>query len=192
MNPSRRLLLVAFGVAAVQIGVLGWMIAGRAMILRSGNDVMLQVQPVDPRDLLRGDYVRLAYNISSLPRELFGDTLQDADPGEFTVYVRLASDADGIWQPVAARYGSPPEAAPEARHIDIRGTADYSPAADMETISVDYGIERFYLPEGEGREIEEGIRERRFRMLVAVARDGTAQIKAFYDGDTPIHSEPLY
>jgi uncharacterized membrane-anchored protein len=192
MKPSRRLLLVALGVAIVQIGVLSWMIVGRAMVLRNGREVVLEVQPVDPRDLLRGDYVRLGYNISSLPVELFGEAIGSADPADYTVFVRLAPDADGIWQPVAARYGAPPDAAPAPQLVDVRGTAEFSPRAEMKSVPVDYGIERFYLPEGEGAAIQDAVRERSFRMKVAVAADGTPQIKAFYDGDALIFSEPLY
>ena len=56
-----------FGVAAmVQIVLLAAMITDRAQILRDGTEVKLQTRPVDPRDLLRGDYVVLGYDISQL------------------------------------------------------------------------------------------------------------------------------
>jgi uncharacterized membrane-anchored protein len=195
MTASRKLLLAALAIALVQIGILSWMIAGRAMILRSGREVVLEVQPVDPRDLLRGDYVRLGYNISTLPAELFGAGMEaepEAMAGGLVVFVRLRPDAAGIWQPVAAAYGAPPPAAPQPGDVDMRGVAEYWPGPSAQRLSVDYGIERFYLPEGQGRPIEDAMRERKFRMKVAVAGDGTAQIKAFYDGDTLIYSEPLY
>lgn len=192
MTASRKLMLTALAIALVQIGILSWMIVGRAMILRSGQEVVLEVQPVDPRDLLRGDYVRLGYNISSVPAELFAKDNAAADPDERTVFVRLRPGADGIWQVVAASYGAPPAGGPGAGEVDMRGTADYGRGTGVASIGVDYGIERFYLPEGQGRPIEDAMRERKFRMKVAVAGDGTAQIKAFYDGDALIYSEPLY
>jgi uncharacterized membrane-anchored protein len=65
-------------------------------------------------------------------------------------------------------------------------------AARAEWVSVKYGIERFYVPEGEGREIERDLRQRSFRMKVAVAKDGTAQIRSFHDGETMLYAEPLY
>jgi uncharacterized membrane-anchored protein len=37
------------------------MIESRAAILRDGTEIVLQVEPIDPRDLMRGDYVRLQY-----------------------------------------------------------------------------------------------------------------------------------
>ena len=54
------LIPAAIAVAALQIGFLSWNIASRASVLRNGQEVLLKVEPIDPRDLLRGDYVRLA------------------------------------------------------------------------------------------------------------------------------------
>ena len=67
MTTGNRTIVAALVVALAQIGFLGWIIAGRAAILRDGREIVLKVEPVDPRDLLRGDYVRLCYEISSIP-----------------------------------------------------------------------------------------------------------------------------
>lgn len=189
----RWLILGAIAVAVVQIGFLVSMIAGRAAILRNGTDVVLEVRPVDPRDLLRGDYVILGYNISSISTELFeqrpdGTEWDDRRP----VYVRLRVGEDGVWQAVAARYGGPPEAVANEGDVDIRGVASAFWPDGTTFVDVDYGIERFYVPEGEGRAIETDMRVRAFRMKVAVASSGTAQIKSFHDGETMLYAEPLY
>ena len=55
-----------------------------------------------------------------------------------------------------------------------------------------YGIDRYYVPEGEGKAIEADMRERSFAVLVAVGSDGTPQIKALMDGDKVLFEEPLY
>lgn len=191
MSHSRFLLPIALLVALVQMGILSSMILSRASMLRSGQEVTLRVQPVDPRDLLRGDYVILGYDISSLPAELF-EGLAEADAAEQTVFVRLRPGEEGLAQPVAARYGAPPRAEKQVHDVDMRGTTYLAPDVVRTVVPVDYGIERFYLPEGEGRPIEEGMRERPFRMKVVVSSDGAAQIKAFYDGDTLIYAEPIY
>lgn len=189
---ARHLIPIAIIVALVQIGVLASMIMSRAAILRDGREIVLQVLPVDPRDLLRGDYVRLDYNISSVPVEIFEGLPAAGTVDSGVAFVRLAAGDEGIWRPVGARFGEPLQTAPAADEVDIRGTAFTSEFGNATTVAVDYGIERFYLPEGEGRPIEENLRERTFRMLVAVGDDGTAQIKAFFDGDRLIYREPLY
>ena len=61
-------------VALIQTAVLASMIYDRATILGTGTPVMLKTEPIDPRDLFRGDYVILNYEISQLSTaELEGD-----------------------------------------------------------------------------------------------------------------------
>jgi uncharacterized membrane-anchored protein len=84
------------------------------------------------------------------------------------------------------------EAALAADEIDLKGTSLDRWQDGLETINVQYGLERFYVPEGEGRAIEQGLGERQFTMRIAVGENGDPQIKALYDGDTPLYSEPLY
>lgn len=191
---NRRTLFIAAGVVgALQIGFLASMIAGRAAILRNGQEVLLSVQPVDPRDLLRGDYVTIGYNISSVSTDLFAERPQDERNGrDRHVFVRLRPGEGGIWEAVAARYDEQPEPAPADGELDIRGIATSSWYDDAASINIDYGIERFYVPEGEGRAIEGNLRERAFTMTVAIASDGAAQIKSLHDGETMLYAEPLY
>ena len=194
MNGRRWLVFAATAVAVVQIAFLVSMIAGRAAVLRNGQEVMLSVEPVDPRDLLRGDYVMLTYNISRLPVGLLSESVeQDApDANDRTVFVRLKADEDGIFQPIGARYGEKLQSAPGEGEVDIRGQTRARRAPATQFIFVRYDIERFYVPEGEGKAIERDMRERTFRMKVAVGSDGAAQIKSFHDGDTMLYAEPLY
>ena len=49
---GRKLIVAAALLALAQIAFLSWIIAGRAAILRDGQEVLLKVEPVDPRDLL--------------------------------------------------------------------------------------------------------------------------------------------
>lgn len=193
MIPRRLLLPVAIGVALLQIGFLVFMIAGRASILRSGTEVTLQVEPVDPRDLLRGDYVVLGYNISRIPTSILINQGDSASNGEGrVVFVRLRADESGIWQPVAASYDAQLPEKAATGEVDIKGVTHGSWSATTEFIDVDYGIERFYVPEGEGREIERNLNERSFRMKVVVDANGSAQIKSFHDGETKLYEEPIY
>lgn len=188
-----RLVATALVVALLQIGFLSWVIAGRAAILRNGTEVVLRIEPIDPRDLLRGDYVQLAYGISNLPVRLIADPPPDKAPSDGeTIKVRLAKSADGAWNAVAAYLGEPPSE-PGPEQADIAGRIEPGWALDSQgAVRVTYGIERFYLPEGEGLAVETDPRTRPFTMVVAVAEDGTAQIKALMDGEIRLYEEPLY
>ena len=77
---GKKLVLAAIVLALAQIGFLSWMIAGRAAILRNGQEVLLKVEPIDPRDLLRGDYVRLGYEIRNVPVKLVVNAPASAIP----------------------------------------------------------------------------------------------------------------
>ena len=190
----RWLILAAVVVAIAQIGFLVSMIAERAMVLRDGEEIVLSVEPVDPRDLLRGDYVTLTYNISRLPRSLFSEPAPEAvnRDDNVEVFVRQKADEDGIFQPIAARFIEKPDAALLSSEIDIRGQTKARWSTGTGPLFVNYGIERFYVPEGEGKEIERNLRERSFRMRVVVDSAGTAQIRSFHDGEKMLFPEPIF
>jgi len=191
---KHRLLISAILLALLQIGFLSFIIAGRAAVLRDGQEVLLKVEPVDPRDLLRGDYVRLGYDISNIPVSMIGNVPSGAQWIEAgPVFVRVKKDGDGIWNMVSASLYEPPSTPPGDGEIDIRGMVDDGRGLGrIDTLNVEYGIERFYLPEGEGLAIERDMRVRSFNIVAAIAGDGSAQIKALMDGDTMLFREPLY
>lgn len=186
------LVLAALAVAVLQIGFLSWIIAGRASVLRNGQEILLKVEPVDPRDLLRGDYVRLGYEIATIPAAI----LQPPPAGEGVygdrpVWVLVTKGADGVFGATAASFDRAALAASGPDSAVLAGTASGIPATGAPAL-VTYGMERFYLPEGEGLQIEQDMRERPFFVVAAVAGNGTAQIKRFLDGETVLYEEPLY
>jgi uncharacterized membrane-anchored protein len=191
MKPGTGLFAAALGVALLQIGFLAWMIQARADILRNGREVRLEVEPVDPRDLLRGDYVRLGYDMSILPKTLFSTLPEHALAEGTPILVDLEADDEGLHQPVAVHL-SDNAPLPDPTVVRVRGTLASSSPLSSDMLRLRYGIERFYLPEGEGRAIEADMRMRSFYVIAAVSAAGQAQIKAFQDGDTTLYQEPLY
>lgn len=186
---TRIKLLLAAVVALVQTGVLFYMIESRASILRAGREVILATEPVDPRDLLRGDYVILSYAISRLEHKTILGTPPPSD-GAKPVYVALVAGEDGrfavsraSWQPLA-------DTKPE--EIVLVGQTPDGFYIGTETVPLTYGIERFYVPEGEGRPIEEGVGERRVDVVLAVDADGKAQTRSLRLDGKNLYEEPLY
>jgi uncharacterized membrane-anchored protein len=190
---GRRLIVSALVLALAQIGFLGWIIAGRAAILRHGREIVLKVEPIDPRDLLRGDYVYLGYEISRIPVKLIAnipDGKFSTDDG--SLVVRVKKGDDGFWHPAAA-WLNEATTPPGADEADIAGhVAAGWDLREGATIAPDYGIERFYLPEGQGLDIQKDMRVRPFGIRLAVADDGQAQIKALMDGGRTLFEEPPY
>jgi uncharacterized membrane-anchored protein len=187
---ARYKYLLAGLVALSQTAVLGYMIESRAQILRNGNDVVLLTEPIDPRDLLRGDYVTLGYAISRLDAALIEGTKPDKQ-GSQKVYIALRKGDSALW--VFSRASWQPIEDKMSDETIIAGqTPDYFSIDDNANIPLTFGIEKFYVPEGEGRVIEDGQRQKAVQVTVAVDQKGRAQIKSLsLDGAMP-YSEPLY
>ena len=60
-----------------QVLILAWMAGQREWILRTAPRIWLRTAPLDPRDLFRGDYVTLRYDIAAIGAEKFGPALRD-------------------------------------------------------------------------------------------------------------------
>ena len=74
--------------------ILLWIIIATVIIihkqtaLANGTPVLLETVPVDPRDLLRGDYVTLRYKISMLDLDKIKKDKNDYGSGDL-VYIKL-------------------------------------------------------------------------------------------------------
>jgi uncharacterized membrane-anchored protein len=154
-------LLVLTGIA-VSYYAVGWY----------GQDIRLKTVPVDPRDILYGDYVTLGYDISQLKPELWKEA--GGLPAQGTaIYVVLKAGVNGLAEPVAAYEAAPELGSGEAY---IKGRVDYS---WDEAIRVDYGIERYYVPENTGKALEE--KADRLIVRLKVAPWGQAKIEGLED-----------
>ncbi len=77
--------------------------------------------------------------------------------------------------------------------MQIRGEAAYSISDDPQSnVRLNFGIERYYVPEGRGRAIEDSQRERRITAVVAVDPKGAPVIKALQEDGRQLYQEPLY
>ncbi|URK87864.1 GDYXXLXY domain-containing protein [Rhizobium sp. RCAM05350] len=190
-NPLIRPLFAAVLVALLQTAFLGYMIESRASILRNGVDVVLKTVPVDPRDLLRGDYVILAYDISIIP----ADKVTGGFPTEATdaqMSVRLEKQPDGFWGVAEASFGT---LVPKEGSVIARSTPFYfysAPDSPQSSLNIDYGIERYYVPEGEARVLEEARNASALSVTARVDDDGRMQIRLIAIDGKPLYEEPLY
>lgn len=171
-------------VAAIQTAILGYMIWDRASLLRTGREIVLDVTPVDPRSLFRGDYVILGYgNLSRI--DLKPLNAEKSTKGA-AAYVTLRKDAGANWQPVALSADYPQDVGEDG--VVLRGSIERS---GQSSAMVRYGIEAYFVPEGTGRKIERMIGEKKIQVVVAVDKGGRAAIKALIADGQRIYNEPL-
>jgi len=138
-----------FGLAvALQVGLLLIMIGMKWSTLAYGDKILLKTRPVDPWDMFRGDYVTLSYEISELDLKSVSAGDEKFKRND-TVYVVLKQQ--GKYR--TARSVS--HKRPEDGSLAIKGRVMYySEYENKKTLSVEYGIESYYVPEHQGRTIE--------------------------------------
>ena len=183
--------------ALLLCGLILAIVYQRAQILRDGREVRLDVVPVDPRDLFRGDYVVLDYRVSSVdvPKE----TTSEFRRGQ-KVFVTLRPDESGKAKAVAI---SPERAAATGTDIVIAGkvlATDTCPLnqagirdckALNRAVRVAYGLESYFVPQGEGKKIET-TEKARLEIVAAVTPSGQSAIKRLLIDGKPVYDEPPY
>ncbi len=173
----KRLLL--FLAIAFQFVVLAYMGVKREFILLAGETVWLRTAPIDPRDIFRGDYVTLNYEISTIRQRQMSESLaeRDVSKGE-VVYVGLTAEAQGLATVGIASLRRPGS----GRYIRGRVLRGWS--ANSRAGNVKYGIEKYFVEQGAGHGIEERRGTRAgiqvpMEMEVALGGDGTAVLKGY-------------
>jgi uncharacterized membrane-anchored protein len=79
----------------LQVALLVGIIAYREYWVATGEKILLRTAPVDPRDLFRGDYVSLRYDISTIDLGAL-DVKESFNPNE-RIYVILEKKPDNIF-----------------------------------------------------------------------------------------------
>lgn len=139
--------------------------------LQTGTEVMLKTMPVDPRDLFRGDYVILRYDINRIDLNSIlsqGESFNQDDQ----IYVKLDT---------SLKYAKPIQISnkgfEEGLYISGTITNVYG-----EILVIKYGIETYFVRQGKGREIER--KRGDLDVRVAIDKHGNSLIKALiYDGE---------
>ncbi|MEW6515551.1 MAG: GDYXXLXY domain-containing protein [candidate division FCPU426 bacterium] len=164
---------------ALQLGILLAFQFSRQSALDQGRRLVVRAEPVDPRDLFRGDYVILRYGFSRIDRGQVKDALGETDLRGAKVYVKIKQAApDAGWTAVDVRRRPFERLAPDEAML-AGNITDHSP----ETLNVAYGCEDVFVPEGQGKPIEKNLREHKVTVELSVTRRGVAQpAKLFIDG----------
>ncbi len=186
----------------LQTAALVWMIIDRSLILTQGAEVRLKAQPVDPRDLFRGDFVVLNYEISWLGPEVVGHNHKYR--ANDTIFVALRKQPDDLWTAVSAYPSYPSDdkqsviiqgriTSSKARWRARAGRLQSPPCPDpCYGVRVSYGLENYFVPEGEGRSLEKLRNQSRIEILAAISDNGHGAIKALIVDGTPAYVEPLF
>jgi len=122
--------------------LLGW--AGYHEYVRQcAAVILLKGRPVDPQDLLRGDYLILNYDISSVTMP--GTPADKVADSEVWVLLEKRDRYHVVVQASAEKLE------PKPGQLLVRGARGYNWRTNQTgTTRVDYGIEKYFVPEGKG------------------------------------------
>lgn len=154
-----------------QLAVLAGVYAGARYPAWVGEAVQLEVVPVDPRDLFRGNYARLNYTITRLPVEM-ADEPHRLRRGA-RVYVSLVEGEGGLWQAQRIHHQHPREG------TVLRGRVSW---ATTEIAWINYGIEAWFAPKEKALALERELRSGAVA-TIKVAPGGRAALIAIDAGE---------
>lgn len=179
VTPHRRTLL--WTAVALQVATIGWMVWHHRQPGDSGERIVLRCRPVDPRDLLKGEYVILSYDFSTVTKEHERGLLAEIPqllptpngsgaterqfwdlPWDMTIYVPLKRLPDG-----SALAGEPTFRRPKDG-LYLQGLTRGS--------QLRFGIEAYYVKEGEGRKWEDLARRGELAAEIGILPDGRAGV----------------
>ena len=172
MSRSWKIILII----ALQIILLTTMIGSKYYTLHFGEPILLKTAPVDPWDMLRGEYVRLNYEISRVSGNIKRDFKTGADiNNQSPAYVTLEKK-EKYWS-VTGIYRERPEA--KDGQIIIKASTVYYDSYNNE-YQIIYGIESYYVEEGVGKKLEQ---LNNLEVVVRVDRFGSTAIEKVISGN---------
>ena len=104
-------------------------------------------------------------------------------------YVTLEKKADGTWTAVRVTQRFPQDAGPD--RVALKGRLQLGTWSDT-YVWPRYGIESYFVPQGEGLRLEALAREKKLAVLVAVDKAGEAAIKGLIVDGKLQYEEPLF
>src|SRR5262249_4230583 len=189
--PIRMVYALAL-IAFVQSAALAAIVFDRIRLLQTGREIALPIVPVDPRDLFRGEYVELGYAVAQVPARLI-----EGPPPEpnAAFHVTRGKTRDGSWATVKLTRDGPQES--DSERIVLKGRSRFGrlsvDAGNANAVnSVRYGIEQYFVPQGEGPRLEALARDKKLAARIAVNKSGNAAIKGLLIDGVLQYEEPLF
>ncbi len=192
--PKRTMWALLALVALMQSAVLAHVVYSRGQLLKHGREIVMQVTPVDPRDIFRGDYVILGFPMSRIEYtgEKFGALSEGLEPGG-EIYVTMTPGSDNGWSVAKVSATYPKENGTGDAVLKGRvERIDRNAGPDKTWVSARFGIESYFVPEGTGKVLEQQVRDQKIQAILAIGPDGTAATKGLIVGGERYVAPPLF
>lgn len=172
----------AIAVVVLQVLVLAYMAGERELVLQRGKSMWLRTAPIDPRDPMRGDYVRFDYEIGHVPQSLCRDGVREwfesdgwknRQVRDRRVYATVTTDEEGVVQLVSLSDRRP------ASGDFLRGRAN---GIESRQLRVRFGVEALFMEQGQAKALETEQSRRAgvpLNIEVAVSDGGLAVMRGY-------------
>ncbi len=174
-----RGLVLLMGLTALLAGMAGLEHLKRV----TGAEIALAARPVDPRDLLRGAYVRLDYAAERVRADEapFSPGVDAVEPGGFVYLVLRQSEGATAWRPIRVEARHPGALPPGQVAVRARLLWRELSAIPTETpapvLILDLGADRYFADEATAKRLEKAVQEGALEVVLAVGGDGRPAIK---------------
>ncbi|KJS34846.1 MAG: hypothetical protein VR70_16945 [Rhodospirillaceae bacterium BRH_c57] len=202
-GPRRRSLgLVLAGVCVLQIALLLAVVGRQLHTVATGQAVVLDSAPVAPLPLYRGGDVPLRYGFSDIPVSLL-PTSRPPRPGDRLWVVLSSAGPDGSVVPwrLERVLVAPPGDGLGPRRLLLRGYVRAAPDHGGTIVCplrggecrvwVDYGLERFPVPDAEATRWEDWRRGERLSVVARVTGRGNAVVTGLLLGEHLVRRDIL-
>lgn len=182
---KRFLIIGTVLIALLQTGVLAKIVTDRAAALNAGQEVVLETDFVDPRDLFRGHYTVLNFEIETIDKstvEIVGDYTYSTP-----IYIEL--DTSGEFAQAKRLTPTPPT---DATGPVLKAAVQNFGSNENTSLSLNLPFTRFYADKTRALDLQNMQRERKLGVILSVTDDGTAMIKGVTIEGEKIYEEPLY
>jgi len=143
---------------ALQLAIMAGVFVNGFYPLWLGEEIRFKTQPVDPRDLFRGNYARLNYAFSNLENP-------DFKPGD-VIYLPLSREGD-LWTAGEPNHHQPEEG------LFLRGRVSSRPWHGGSRLT--FGIEALFAPKEKALALERQLRDEAVA-VIRVAPNGRAAL----------------
>lgn len=144
MTKKKKFLLAV----AIPLLILLAMIIKPQATLLFGQEIVLETKAYDPTDLFRGDYVAINFAISDVPKskvDLSVDKINNQN-----LYVSLKKE--GEYYVVDQVSETKPK---QGVYLKGRFQQVYNPINQVDTFRVDYSLDKYFVEQGSGKDLEQ-------------------------------------
>lgn len=177
------LMMRAIALAALCTTFLFGMIAFEQIRRDTGAEIVLRTRPVDPRDLIRGAYVQLEYEVERIDT---GALVTPPDTRNWrrddVLFLTLRADESGELKPVALEAAKPAATQGDVvLRVKYERLDDFTQGAPAAAV-VNLGADRYFSDQAGATQLEKDAREGPLSVILSVGGDGKAVIKGLVVG----------